>query len=58
MWNDEHLCKAKEINLTWASVVTLWDGRQEFHKCRMRESPAEHRRKEERNATSQDIQQP
>ena len=55
MYNFDHVCKAKVINLSWNSVVTLWDGRQEFHKCRTRESPAEYRRKAENNATAQDI---
>lgn len=46
LYNNEHRCTAKTINLSWHSVETLWNGRKEFHRCRMRESPAEHRRKE------------
>ena len=46
-FNDENLCTAKKINLSWCSVMTVHDGRQEYHRCRMRESPAEFRRKKE-----------
>lgn len=46
MYNDDNLCRAKKINLAWHSVVTVWDGRQEFHKCKMRKSPAEYRREQ------------
>lgn len=45
MWNDENRCTAKKINLSWHSILTVHDGRQEYHRCKMRESPAEHRRK-------------
>lgn len=47
MYNDRNLCKAKAINLSWNSIVTVWEGRREFHTCRTRESPAEYRRRKE-----------
>lgn len=47
-FNDgRNKCTAKEINLSWHSVVTVWEGRKEFHNCKMRESPAEYRRRME-----------
>ena len=46
-FNDRNLCRAKQIKLSWHSVVTVWDGRQEFHKCKMRESPAQYMKRME-----------
>lgn len=39
-------CTADKIALSWHSIVTVWDGRQEFHRCKMRESPAQYRRRQ------------
>ena len=36
-WNDDGVCELKKIELQWNSVVTLWDGRQEFNRCKMYE---------------------
>jgi len=46
-FNDDGKCTAKKIELSWHSVVTLWDGRQEFQRCKQRESPAQYRRRTE-----------
>lgn len=27
-------CKAKTVSLSWSSIMTKWDGRQEFNKCK------------------------
>lgn len=47
---DDDRCTADKIELSWHSIVTYWDGRQEFHRCKMRESPAQYRRRKEANA--------
>lgn len=31
---DHDICTAKSINLSWSSIMTMWDGRQDFHQCR------------------------
>lgn len=31
--NDDGFCTKEEIGLTYCSIVTLYDGRQEFLKC-------------------------
>ena len=46
-FNDENRCMAKKINVSWHSVVTFWDGRQEFQRCKQRESPAQYMRRTE-----------
>lgn len=38
--NDKGVCTAKKVALAWHSVMTVWDGRQEFSRCRTRERPA------------------
>jgi len=30
-------CTAKRVDLTWHSISTVWDGRQEFLKCKQYE---------------------
>ena len=30
---DDEVCQAKNISLSSNSVVTRWDGRQEYHRC-------------------------
>ena len=35
--NDKGVCTQKKIGLGWSSVVTVNDGRQEFHRCKMYE---------------------
>lgn len=32
--NDKNVCTAKSINLSANSVMTVWEGRQEFNTCR------------------------
>ena len=32
--NDHGVCTQKKIALGWSSVVTLHDGRQEYHRCK------------------------
>ena len=41
--SDKNICTAKDINLGWTSCMTLWDGRQEFWKCRNFEMSEESR---------------
>lgn len=33
-FNNDGKCKANKVALSWHSVMTLWDGRQEFCKCK------------------------
>ena len=46
--NDKGVCTAKKVALSWHSVVTLWEGRQEFQRCKTRETSAEYRELEKR----------
>lgn len=46
--SDKNTCTAKNINLKWTSCMTLWDGRQEFWKCKMYEMTEESRRLKEK----------
>ena len=32
--NDKGVCTAKNVSLSWQSIMTLWEGRQEFHRCK------------------------
>ena len=32
--NDKNQCTAKDVKLSYHSVMTVWDGRQEFLKCK------------------------
>lgn len=32
--NDKGVCSQKTVCLGWSSVMTVWDGRQEFHRCK------------------------
>ena len=32
--NDKGVCTAKKVALSWHSVVTLWEGRQEYQRCK------------------------
>ena len=41
--DNKHRCTAKEIRISWNSIMTVWDGRQEFHRCKTRISPHEYR---------------
>ena len=36
-YNDNEVCKASKVLLSWNSVVTLHEGRQEFNRCHTRE---------------------
>ena len=36
--NDKGVCTAKKVALSWHSVVTLWEGRQEFNRCKTRQT--------------------
>lgn len=31
---DKGICTAKKVALSWSSIMTLWDGRQQFNKCK------------------------
>ena len=33
--DENGVCTLKEIGLAWTSVVTRYDGRQEYNKCKM-----------------------
>ena len=33
--NDNGVCTQKKIALAWTSVRTVYDGRQEYNRCRM-----------------------
>ena len=35
--NDNGVCTARKVALSWHSVMTVWDGRQEFQRCKTRE---------------------
>lgn len=39
--NDNNVCLAKRILLNFSSVMTVWNGRQEFLKCRTFEKSSE-----------------
>ena len=44
-WNDvNNRCRAKEINLSDNYIMTLYDGRQHFNKCRNYEMSEESKR--------------
>lgn len=32
--NDKNQCTAKDVKLSYHSVMTVWDGRQELLKCK------------------------
>ena len=42
--NDKGVCTQKTIALGWSSIKTVWDGRQEFNKCKMYEKSEESRK--------------
>ena len=45
IWNDvNNLCRAKEINLSDNYIMTVYDGRQHFNKCRNYEMSEESKR--------------
>ncbi len=46
--NNKGVCTAKKVALAWHSVMTVWEGRKEFQKCKTRETSAEHRELEKR----------
>ena len=46
--NDKGICTAKKVALSWHSVMTLWEGRQEFQRCKTRETSMEYRALEKR----------
>ena len=35
--NDENACTAPKVELSWNSIMTVWEGRREFNTCRTRE---------------------
>ena len=35
--DDEHMCTRDAIEMSWHSVMTIWNGRQEFMKCKQYE---------------------
>lgn len=32
--SDKNRCTAKQVTLSWHSVMTVWEGRQDFLRCR------------------------
>ena len=46
--NDKGVCTAKKVALSRHSVVTVWEGRQEFQRCKTRETSAKYRGLEKR----------
>lgn len=46
--NEKGLCTAKEISLSWHSVATKWEGRQEFNRCKSYEMSDKAREMQER----------
>lgn len=32
--NLDNVCQAKSISLSWCSIMTKWEGRQEYWKCK------------------------
>lgn len=46
--NDKGVCTAKKVALSWHSVMTVWEGRQEYQRCKTRETSKEHRELEKR----------
>ena len=46
--NDKGVCTAKKVALSWHSVMTVWEGRQEDQRCKTRETSKEHRELEKR----------
>lgn len=41
--NDKGICTAKEISLSWHSVNTVHEGRQEYNRCKSYELSGEAR---------------
>ena len=39
--NNDNRCTLKKLSLSWCSIVTLHDGRQEFFKCKQYEMSEE-----------------
>ena len=46
--NERGVCTAKEISLSWHSVITMWDGRREFNRCQSYEMSGKAREMQER----------
>lgn len=46
--NDKGVCTAKKVALSWHSVLTVWEGRQEFNRCKTRQTSKEQRELEKR----------
>lgn len=46
--NDKRVCTAKKVALSWHSVMTVWEGRQEFNRCKTRQTSKEQRELEKR----------
>lgn len=46
--NDKGVCTAKKVALSWHSVMTVWEGLQEYQRCKTREISKEHRELEKR----------
>ncbi len=36
-YNKKDKCTAKKVFMSWHSIMTAYDGRQEFHRCGTRE---------------------
>ena len=46
--NDKGVCTAKKVAMSWHSVMTLWEGRQEFNRCKTRQTSKEQHELEKR----------
>lgn len=46
--NEKGVCTAKKVALSWHSVMTVWEGRQEFNRCKTRQTSKKQRELEKR----------
>ena len=46
--NANGVCTARKVALSWHSVMTAWDGRQEFQRCKTREKSQKMREMEKK----------
>lgn len=42
-YNKDGKCSAKTVTLSYHSVMTVWEGRQQYNKCKTYEESAESR---------------
>ena len=46
--NDKGICTAKKVSFSWHSVMTLWEGRQEFNRCKTYQPSKEYQEMQEK----------